>query len=209
MSGGSGEKRRRGRPPLSEGPSTRDQILQTAREVFSERGFARTTFKEIAERAGVTRPAVNHYFHNKESLYRALFDSSRNVVIGSGAAEAMSAETLPARISAFLHTAAQIDSQDRSFARFMASSVLDGFRHPELRDSARSQLDDVRRFVDEALRAAVAAGEIRADLDIPAVTEMLIAVLWGMGLYAGFVGTHDQLESVVAQFSQLLEGTLF
>jgi hypothetical protein len=30
-----------------------------------------------------------------------------------------------------------------------------------------------------------------------------------MGLYAGFVGTHEQLESVVAQFGLLLEGRMW
>lgn len=204
-----GDKRRRGRPPLSSGPSTRDQILQTGRQVFSELGYERTTFKEIAARAGLTRPAVNHYFRSKESLYRALFDSTRDSVVSAGIANAQGHETLPARLSAFLEAASQVDSRDRSFARFMAASVLDAFRHPELRDSAESQLDNVRGFVAQALHAAVGAGEIPAGTDIPAVTEMLIAVMWGMGLYAGFVGTHDQLESVVAQFSRLLEGTLW
>jgi hypothetical protein len=60
-----------------------------------------------------------------------------------------------------------------------------------------------------ALRSAVESGEVREDLDIPAVTEMLIAILWGMALYAGFVGTHDQLEVVVDQFSRLIAGALW
>ncbi|NKQ54181.1 TetR/AcrR family transcriptional regulator [Amycolatopsis sp. K13G38] len=203
------EKRRRGRPPLSDGPSTREQIVRTAREVFSELGYEGTTFKEIAERAGLTRPAVNHYFRDKEALYRALFESSREAVVASGVERAAAGRELPERLSVFLEVATQVDSADRSFARFMAASILDAFRHPQLRDSAHQQLDDVRDFVAEALRTAVDTGEVRSDLDVPAVTEMLVAVLWGMGLYAGFVGTHDQLNAVVEQFSRLLSGTLW
>jgi hypothetical protein len=112
-------------------------------------------------------------------------------------------------LAAFLEAATQVDSRDRSYARFIASSLLDAFRHPELRDQAQSQLDDVRGFLEQALRAAIEDGEIRADTDVASVTEMLIAVMWGMGLYAGFVGTHDQLEAVVEQFTRLLEGTLW
>lgn len=203
------DKRRRGRPPASAGPSTRDQILKAGREVFSELGYEGTTFKAIAERAGLTRPAVSHYFRNKELLFLALSESARDTVVTAGADRAGGAITLPDRLAAFLDSAMQVDSADPSFARFMAASVLDAFRHPQLREAAHGQLDHVRAFVRQALEAAVAEGEVRPDLDVPAVTEMLIAVLWGMGLYAGFVGTHEQLEHVVAQFVRLLTGDLW
>lgn len=202
-------RRRRGRPPASNGPATRERILQSARELFSELGYEKTSMTEIADRAGLTRPAIKYYFDDKESLYTALFDSTRDTVVASGIRDAAAADALSGRLSAFLEAAVRADSRDRSYARFIAASLLDAFRHPELRVRAQSQLDDVRAFVQQALRSAIEDGEIRADTDVPAVTEMLIAVLWGMGLYAGFVGTHDQLESVVAQFERLLEGQLW
>ncbi|HYQ65635.1 TetR/AcrR family transcriptional regulator [Actinophytocola sp.] len=180
-----------------------------ARQVFSELGYERTTFQEIATRAGLTRPAVNHYFRDKTALYRALFDSVKESVVGASVGQAVAQETLPGQLSAFLDAAVQIDSGDRSFARFMAASVLDGYRHEGLRGSTLEQIEQVREFVRLALRSAVESGEVREDLDIPAVTEMLIAILWGMALYAGFVGTHDQLEVVVDQFSRLIAGALW
>jgi AcrR family transcriptional regulator len=188
---------------------TRQEILRVARQVFSELGYERTTFQEIATRAGLTRPAVNHYFRDKTALYRALFDSVQEGVFGVSFEQAVAQGTLPGRLSAFLRAAVQIDSQDRSFARFMAASVLDGYRHEGLRGSGLEQIEQVREFVGLALRAAVESGEVREDIDIPAVTEMLIAVLWGMALYAGFVGTHDQLEEVVDQFYRLIAGALW
>ncbi|WP_243866401.1 TetR/AcrR family transcriptional regulator [Actinophytocola oryzae] len=179
-----------------------------ARQVFSELGYERTTFQEIASRAGLTRPAVNHYFRDKAALYRALFDSVQEGVVGASVEQAAAKKTLSGRLSAFLESAVRIDSRDRSFARFMAASVLDGYRHEDLRGSTLEQIEQVREFVRQALRAAVESGELREDTDIPAVTEMLIAVLWGMALYAGFVGTHDQLEEIVDQFSRLIAGAL-
>lgn len=202
-------RRRRGRPPHSDGAETRSRILSVAREVFGELGYDKATFKEIAERAGVTRPAVNHYFHHKEALYAALFDVTRDSVVGEAVANAAGEPNLTARLEAFLQAATQLDSRDRTSARFIAASLLDGIRHPELRDRAQSQLEDARRFVDRSLRGAIEQGEIRPDTNVPAVTEMLVAVMWGMGLYAGFVGSQDQLEDVVEQFGRLLEGNLW
>jgi hypothetical protein len=35
---------------------------------------------------------------------------------------------------------------------------------------------------------------------------MLVATLWGLGFYAGFLGDRDKLVSITAQFVELLDG---
>lgn len=200
--------RGRGRPPASNGHRTERRILDTAREVFAELGYERTTFQEIASRAGVTRPAVNHYFRGKAALYEAVFDSTQEGVVTAALERAAAADSATGRLGAFLHGATQADAQDRSFARFLAASLVDGFRHPEFAPRARGQIDEVRGFVRRTLQEGMRSGEVRADLDLDATTEMLVAMMWGMGLYAGFVGTHDQLEVVVEQFERVLVGAL-
>jgi AcrR family transcriptional regulator len=208
-SSGAPAKRRPGRPPASDSAGTEELILRTAREVFGEMGYAKTTFSEIAKRAGLTRPAVNHYFHSKHDLYNAVFESMQNNVVVAAETKAMKHDGLPERLSAFLETASQANSTDRSYARFVTTSLLDGFRQVEVQERAHAQLDDVRAFLRRVLEAGIERGEVRADLDVSAVTEMLLAVTWGMGLYAGFVGTHDQLEAVIDQFSRLMRGILW
>lgn len=202
-------RRGRGRPSGSDGSATRNKILHAAREVFSEMGYESATFKDIAERAEVTRTNVNHYFGNKEELYRTLFEATRDGVVAVGLAEAEAESDFFERLASFLREAVQVDSADRTYARFIASSLFDSFRNPEFRDRGQGQLDDVRRFIADSINAAVAEGQLRADIDVEAVTEMLVAVMWGMSMYAGFIGTHDQLESVVDHFVRLVAGTLW
>jgi AcrR family transcriptional regulator len=55
--------RRRRNPEAS-----RAAILEAAREVFAERGYARATIREIARRAGVTHGLVMRHFGSKEQL---------------------------------------------------------------------------------------------------------------------------------------------
>ncbi|MFE3056913.1 TetR/AcrR family transcriptional regulator [Nocardia sp. NPDC059239] len=198
--------RGRGRPAMTAGADTRQRILHAARAVFSEVGYQSATFREIAARADLTRPAVNHYFRDKTELYTALFEATRDEVVAAGIDQASEQPTLAARISSFLATAVHADSSDRSYAQFISSSLLDSVRHPEFQERALGQLDELRGFLGETLHSAADRGVLPPGTDIEAVTEMLIAVMWGMGLYAGFVGSHDDLESVVAQFTKLLEG---
>ena len=60
---------------------TRKVLLQAARELFTERGYANTTTQEIVERAEVTRGALYYHFRNKTDVFRAVFeDISLDVV---------------------------------------------------------------------------------------------------------------------------------
>jgi len=48
---------------------TQQRLLQTAGEIFAEKGFEGTTVREICQRAEVNIAAVNYYFRDKERLY--------------------------------------------------------------------------------------------------------------------------------------------
>ena len=49
----------------------RDQILEAAVDLFSERSFEGATTREIAARAGVTQPLLNYHFRSKDELWQA------------------------------------------------------------------------------------------------------------------------------------------
>ena len=53
---------------------TRERILDAAAELFLDRGYGRTTVKDIADRAGVARDTVHAVFGNKGRVLTALID---------------------------------------------------------------------------------------------------------------------------------------
>jgi len=53
---------------------TRVRIVQAADELFREKGFAKATMKDIAERAGVARDTVHAVFGTKVALIPAMVD---------------------------------------------------------------------------------------------------------------------------------------
>jgi AcrR family transcriptional regulator len=58
----------------SRAPETRQRILNAAITLFQERGFAGSSIRDLAERAGVTTAAMYYYFDGKDQILEALFD---------------------------------------------------------------------------------------------------------------------------------------
>ena len=62
----------RPRSVRSDGVETRALILQVAGRLFAEKGFERTTSREICLAAGANMAAVNYHFGSREGLYEAV-----------------------------------------------------------------------------------------------------------------------------------------
>ena len=61
-------------PSRMPGDKRREQILTTAFELFSRKGFSGTTTKDIAKAAGVSEAMVFKHFASKDELYDALLE---------------------------------------------------------------------------------------------------------------------------------------
>ncbi len=51
-----------------------EQIVEAALRRFSHFGIAKTAFTEIADDLGVSKQVLNYYFHDKQSLVRAVIE---------------------------------------------------------------------------------------------------------------------------------------
>jgi AcrR family transcriptional regulator len=171
-----------GRPPAAKAGETRGRILRAARGVFSEIGYDAATFQEIATRADLTRPAINHHFPTKAILFRQVAEQTE----------------------AFVRAAGQAQEEDRTVSAFLVVSMLESQRHPELLSDGKGALDHTRDFMIAVIREGVSNGELPADTDAGVVSEMLIAMLWGLGFYAGFVDDTRQMLPVTDEFLRLV-----
>jgi len=57
----------------------RAAIIEAARQTFTERGYARTTLREVARRAGVTHGLITRHFSSKERLFLAAVPGNRDL----------------------------------------------------------------------------------------------------------------------------------
>ena len=52
----------------------RDKVLTAARNTFLRYGFKRVTMNDIAEAAGISRPALYLVFDNKEEIFKGVYE---------------------------------------------------------------------------------------------------------------------------------------
>jgi AcrR family transcriptional regulator len=76
----------------------RQAVFKAALEVFSQYGFRRTAMNDIAQSAGISRPALYLIFDNKEDLFRQLVTSLQDEAILQAVQALDKQEPLPARI---------------------------------------------------------------------------------------------------------------
>lgn len=57
----------------TENKTTEQIIIESARQVFIEKGYGEANMSDIAQRAGINRPALHYYFRTKERMLEAVY----------------------------------------------------------------------------------------------------------------------------------------
>lgn len=156
----------------------RTQILDAATGVFAERGFHRSTIRDVARAAGVADGTIYNYFENKEALLLAIL-ARMNESDQRDADLAKIGEMGPRDF--FRHYFAQrfaVLTQDgmRVF-RLLLSEVL---VNPELRARYVAQVVAPTFALAEHHLGAAAGVDALADMDLPMTIRVLAATFIGL-----------------------------
>ena len=166
---------------------SRQELLQSARQVIASHGMQALTLKAVAEGAGVTQGTVYYHFRNKEQLLLELIkemcqDSWHDLLADAGQGEAILEKALASARSRCTH--------DSPYHRVYFSLIAAGI----YQDSLRSELALLQDQENQALGEIVKkfAGE-RTPVDIPAERWAPLFNAWidGLALQALLSPTFD------------------
>lgn len=199
-----------GRPVGAKGDVTRAELVCCARDVFSRYGYHGTTFAQVAQQAGITRPAIHYHFPNKQALYRQVTKTCYETVVAPAVAQALQERTLAQQVAAFIDVAGRAVAQDQSAAAFLSTATSECAMWPNLRDPDHDPITTVRAFLTSAVRAADQRGELRDDIEAEPLVELLVAMLCGVWIYIGFLGARHgcALATLASSAHHLLTVTL-
>lgn len=147
-------------------------VLEEAIHVISERGYAGTSIQEVADRVGVLKGSLYHYFTSKEELLFRILESSHEEV--SGIAEEIAALGLSPldELLEYLQRSGlwYIANDKRANIFFTETRCLTGDRLQLANTWGRAFESRVQRLVT----AAQDNGEIRKDQDTRLIARFVM-----------------------------------
>lgn len=145
----------------------RDKILATARTAFAD-ADAEVSMAEISRRAGVGMATLYRNFPGRQELLEALYTDEVNAVCE--AAETADGATPGAALAAWLHRFFAFTTSKRHIA---AELLKQTDRSDPLFENSRTRVMTAGRPL---LAAAQHAGEVRDDLTLEQVLDMIVAI---------------------------------
>jgi AcrR family transcriptional regulator len=160
----SAEVRRRGRPGLD-----LDTVVERSVELFIERGFDGTSMEDLAGHLGISKSAIYHHVAGKDALLGLALDRALSG-LEEAAAAVRTAELEPvARLELLVRR-----SVDVLVERLPYVTLLLRVRgNSAVERDALTRRRRIDRLAAGLVRDAVAAGQLRPDVD-PAVTARLL-----------------------------------
>ena len=136
--------RKPGRPPKTEGPSTRERILDAAIDLFAQKGFHGTSVRDIARGVGIKESSIYNHFTGKDGILATILEE----YTANMERTVLTAEEIDERLDAVTHE----EFWRRGMASFMAQTgdpriektslivSLEMFREEKARDIALQEL---------------------------------------------------------------------
>jgi TetR/AcrR family fatty acid metabolism transcriptional regulator len=144
----------------------REQLVDTARRLFGERGTTDVSMDEIAAEAGVARSTVYVYFANRDELLRACVQSMYDRLQDTIGLVVDDTATPVARLRGLiLGVLERIDESPAFFRLAMATQSTTTAAGSEAVGGALMMIGlDMIRVLEDLVVAGIATGDFRADL---------------------------------------------
>ncbi|MEW6271949.1 MAG: TetR/AcrR family transcriptional regulator [Thermodesulfobacteriota bacterium] len=201
--------RRIGRPSAAVSAATRARILAAARCAFASAGYGQASNRQIAAAAGITPPALYHWFDSKAALFAAVQSDSIALLLEAYRAAAASAATCVDRLCAAFAANASLNREHPGLAEFLASAPLDIRRHPELARTVTDVGTTIPRLFRGWIEEGVRTGELHPELDVGAAVGVVTALSFGLAWLRGTVPDPAEHDAMLRHAERLIRGTLF
>lgn len=160
----------------------RRQILEAALACFAEKGFRKTTMRDICRAAGLSTGAVYSYFENKEVLIQALSEWGRQMnqaAFSAGELQGSPKQALRSVLAAFIMRAS--DPNMRNAIRADAMFVAEMLTEPKLADMGCNDYEtEVLGAIITIVEQLQQAGCVNNSLNSRSVAEVLFSLVQGV-----------------------------
>lgn len=109
--------------------NTEQKIITAAKQVFIEKGLEGAKMSDIAERAGMSRTALNYYYRTKEKLFYAIIEEVFNILLPKVENMSLTGDSLASRIDQIVDI---YDDMLRNYENMPRFAFVEIQRNPKL-----------------------------------------------------------------------------
>src|SRR5687768_8630129 len=149
---------------MPDAPESRTAILDAAERLFSARGYAATTIKQIGAAADVNSALLYYYFTDKETLYRQVLGRLLDALIAAGGKAFDEARSPEDALRALVRVQAATLASTPYVSRLIARELVDNEASHATPHITRLAAELFTRLC-EMIREGQRAGIFRDDLD--------------------------------------------
>ena len=157
----------------------RERIAHALWRVVDEQGWARATMREVAREAEVSLGQLQHYFGSRaEMLAFAMEYASEQTAhrVSVGLSELDDPPHPRDVLRTTLTEMLPLRPESRATSRLNTAYVLEAMHDPSLREQVGFGLREGRARVEDLIREAIRAGQIRPDCDPRVETDLALAL---------------------------------
>jgi TetR/AcrR family transcriptional regulator, transcriptional repressor for nem operon len=194
------------KPTLIQGtkPATRQRLLESARHLFWERGFAGTSMADLLAHAQVNSGSFYHFFDSKEALLREVLEgylvALRPMIVDPAyAATSQPIERIFAILAGYRERILMTDSQYGCPLGRLALEI-----DPENRPAHKLIAENFRGWID-AIRECLIDARLPADTDIEALATYVLALMEGGVMLSRSYGSVDPFDQTVKALQDHLQ----
>jgi len=169
----------------------KNQILDAATIVFSEKGYNRANTDEIARKAGLGKGTLYRYFKDKKDIFFSVVDRGLDRLKGNMLKEVENIENPLKRIECAIRTYLSFFEENSDFAGMLIHEQS-SFRQRIAKRYFEHYYGNVDR-VKKTFKAAIAQGLIK-NIDIEAAISVLTSMLNGLIYMWQFEGRKYSLK---------------
>lgn len=197
-----------GRPVGSTKEDTLAKIMPVARQLFADKGYAQTTFKDVGKQVGISHAALYTYFASKKELYLATFTQTQALLVPHFVEAFSKGTTLMERIRFALLAVANEHEKDITITGFLTAVPIEMRRHDELYEALTVDNNPVMNAIESIVADAKAKGEIVSEVT---ATDLIGAILGGaVGVSLLQYGMRKpNLKSTMEAYVDLIEARIF
>lgn len=162
-------------PRVVERRNRDDAVMAAAIEIMAKHGYAGTSIQEVADKVGVLKGSLYHYFSSKEELlFRILEESHTESRQIAEAVASLDLEPIE-ELSEYLRRSAvwYLENRDRATIYFNEAKHLTGDRRNTMRSHGKAFEQQISRLV----AASLERGQIDSPIDAALITHYLLGAM--------------------------------